>query len=85
MPSLAASAAATVKGFMTLKAESGIAGVLVNRVSGAHHYELVRDAAAHYTGLPCVGYIEKNVRAESARHAQNLSPDGWLSHGACAG
>ena len=65
----AASVAATVKGFMTLKAESGIAGVLVNRVSGAHHYELVRDAVAHYTGLPCVGYIEKHVNlALKSRH-----------------
>lgn len=45
----AASAAATVKGFMTLREDSGIAGVLVNRVSGTHHYELVRDAVAHYT------------------------------------
>ena len=42
----AVSAAATVKGFMTLREDSGIAGVLVNRVSGAHHYELVRDAVA---------------------------------------
>ncbi len=65
----AASAAATVKGFMMLKAESGIAGVLVNRVSGAHHYQLVRDAVAYYTGLPCVGYIEKNVNlALKSRH-----------------
>ena len=65
----AASAAATVKGFMTLREDSGIAGVLVNRVSGAHHYELVRAAVAHYTGLPCVGYIEKNVNlALRSRH-----------------
>lgn len=65
----AASAAATVKGFMTLREDSGIAGVLVNRVSGAHHYELVRDAVAHYTGLPCVGYIEKHVNlALKSRH-----------------
>lgn len=65
----AASAAATVKGFMTLREDSGIAGVLVNRVSGAHHYELVRDAVAHYTSLPCVGYIEKHVNlALKSRH-----------------
>ena len=44
----AASAAATVKGFMTLREDSGIAGVLVNRVSGAHHYELVRDASLYW-------------------------------------
>ncbi len=62
-------AAATVKGFMTRREDSGIAGVLVNRVSGAHHYELVRDAVAHYTGLPCVGYIEKHANlALKSRH-----------------
>ena len=47
------------QGLYDAREDSGIAGVLVNRVSGAHHYELVRDAVAHYTGLPCVGYIEK--------------------------
>ncbi len=38
---------------------SGIAGVLVNRVSGERHYGLVRDAVERYTGLPCVGYLAK--------------------------
>ena len=55
----AASVAATVKGFQTLVKDSGIAGVLVNRVSGERHYGLVRDAVERYTGLPCVGYLAK--------------------------
>ena len=55
----AASVAATVKGFQTLVANSGIAGVLVNRVSGERHYGLVREAVERYTGLPCVGYLTK--------------------------
>ena len=55
----AASVAATVKGFQTLVKDSGIAGVLINRVSGDRHYSLVREAVERYTGLPCVGYLTK--------------------------
>lgn len=56
----AASVAAQVKGFLTFVPDSGIAAVLVNRVSGESHYALVREAVAHHTGLPCVGYLKKN-------------------------
>ena len=56
----AASVAAQVKGFQTLVPDSRLAAVLVNRVSGAHHYGLVREAVAMYTGLPCVGYLQRN-------------------------
>ena len=55
----AASVAATVKGFQSLQEENGIAGVLVNRVSGQHHYDLIRTAVEHYTGLPCTGYLTR--------------------------
>ncbi|MBQ9197824.1 MAG: cobyrinate a,c-diamide synthase [Clostridia bacterium] len=65
----AASVAATVKGFQTLRPDSGIAGVLVNRVSGERHYGLVKEAVQRYTGLPCVGYLTKNQRlAFPSRH-----------------
>ncbi len=65
----AASAAAVVKGFQTLRPESGIRGVLVNRVSGQSHYELVRQAVMDYTGLPCVGYLTKQAVIElPSRH-----------------
>lgn len=65
----AASVAAQVHGFATLVRDSHIAGVLVNRVSGERHYALVREAVAHYTGLPCVGYLKKDVRLDlKSRH-----------------
>lgn len=65
----AASAAAVVKGFMTLREDHRIAGVLINRASGQRHYELARQAIAHYTGLPCVGYLPKNVGPDlKSRH-----------------
>lgn len=55
----AASAAATALGFVKYRADSGIAGVFVNRVSGERHYALVREAMAGI-GLPCVGFMPKD-------------------------
>ena len=55
----AASAAATALGFLKYRADSGIAGVFVNRVSGERHYALVREAMAGI-GLKCVGFMPKD-------------------------
>ncbi len=57
----AASVAATVKGFQTLREDSGICGVLVNRASGDRHYALIERAIGEYTGLECVGYLTKQA------------------------
>ena len=70
----AASVAATVKGFWTLRADSGIAGVLVNRVSGEKHYALVRQAVERYTGLPCAGYLTKQQKIELPSRHLGLVP-----------
>ncbi|MBR4234793.1 MAG: cobyrinate a,c-diamide synthase [Clostridia bacterium] len=65
----AASVAATVRGFQTLKPDSGIAGVIVNRVSGERHYSLIRQAIKDYTGLDCAGYLTKQAALElPSRH-----------------
>lgn len=65
----AASVAAQVKGFQCLREDSGLAGVLVNRVSGEHHYRMVEEAVKYYTGLPCAGYLLKNTSlALNSRH-----------------
>ena len=65
----AASVAATVKGFQTLKPDSGICGVLVNRASGDRHYELIKQAVKEYTGLDCAGYLTKQAAVElPSRH-----------------
>jgi hypothetical protein len=48
----AASVAAVVKGFRTMRSASHILGVLVNRVSSRAHYELVRGAVERYAGVP---------------------------------
>lgn len=72
----AASVAAQVKGFRTLREDSGLAGVLVNRVSGAAHYAQVSEAIRLYTGLPCVGYIPKNTRLDFPSRHLGLIPAG---------
>ena len=70
----AASVAATVKGFMTLREESGIAGVLVNKASGERHYRLVEEAVREYTGLPCAGYLTKQAAIELPSRHLGLVP-----------
>ena len=63
------SAAAEVKGFAEFDKEVKIAGVIVNRVSGAAHYEMIKTAVEKYTGIPCLGYLPKNNEITlSSRH-----------------
>ena len=56
----AASAAATALGFLKYRPDNTIAGVLVNRASSQHHYELIRQAMADI-GLVCVGWLPKDA------------------------
>ena len=69
----AASAAATVLGFVKYREDSGIAGVFVNRVSGERHYELVRAAMAGI-GLPCVGWMPKDKQLHMPDRHLGLVP-----------
>lgn len=65
----AASAAATVLGFLRFRRNSRISGVLVNRVSSSGHYKLVRDAIEEHTGLLTVGYLPKDAELTlNSRH-----------------
>lgn len=57
---IANSAAATVLGFQKMDESVEIRGVLVNRVSGEHHYKLIKEAVEHHTGVPCYGYLPKD-------------------------
>ncbi len=72
----AASVAATVKGFQMLTSDSGIAGVLVNRVSGESHYRLIERAVKRHTGLPCLGYLTKHTKLELPSRQLGLVPAG---------
>ncbi|PWC19093.1 cobyrinic acid a,c-diamide synthase [Brenneria roseae subsp. roseae] len=51
------SVAATVMGFRQFDPDLTIAGVIVNRVNSAEHYELLRHAIEHYCGIPVLGRL----------------------------
>ena len=65
----AASLAAAVRGFSGMTEDSRIAGVLVNRCSGEAHYGRVREAVEYHAGLPCLGWLPKDLSLRlSSRH-----------------
>jgi cobyrinic acid a,c-diamide synthase len=57
---VAASAAAMVLGFKMFDTDVDIKGVIVNKVSGEYHYNLIKEAIEHHVHIPCVGYLTKN-------------------------
>lgn len=57
---VAASAAAMVLGFKMFDTEVDVKGVIVNKVSGQGHYDLIKEAIEHHVGIPCIGYLTKN-------------------------
>ena len=71
----AASAAATALGFLKYRERSGIAGAIVNRVSGERHFALIRDALAK-VGLPCVGWLPKDGSLHMPDRHLGLVPAG---------
>ena len=71
----AASCAATALGFLRYRPSSGIAGALVNRVSGERHYGLVR-AALEAIGLPCLGWLPKDAGLRMPDRHLGLVPAG---------
>ncbi len=63
------SAAALVKGFKELDPRVNLAGVIINRVSGEKHYQMLREAIEAMTGVHCYGYVDtiQDISLES-RH-----------------
>ncbi len=57
---MARSAAALVQGFQQFDPRVRLAGVLLNRVGSARHAELCATAIRDRTGLPSLGYLERN-------------------------
>lgn len=53
------SAAAEVLGFTLYDPEVHIAGVIVNKVSGQAHYEMIKTVVERDVEIPCVGYLKK--------------------------
>lgn len=73
---MARSAAAIVKGFSSFDPDCHIAGVILNRLSGAAHYELMKEAVEKATGILCFGYVQKNVNVKLSSRHLGLIPAG---------
>jgi cobyrinic acid a,c-diamide synthase len=58
---MSSSAAAQVLGYKIYDKEIDLKGVIVNRVSGEKHYELIKKAIERDTGIKCVGYLRRNI------------------------
>ncbi len=56
---MARSAAAVVLGFQRLDPQISLVGVIANRVGGAGHARLLREAIEAETGLPLLGYFKQ--------------------------
>ena len=61
------SAAAQVMGYQQYDWDLDLAGVVINRVSGQHHYRLLKEAIERDTGVRCLGYLKRqdNLRLKS--------------------
>lgn len=54
------SAAAEVLGFKNFDKDLNIKGVIVNKIHGENHYNLIKDSVEKYTGIECLGYLKYN-------------------------
>jgi cobyrinic acid a,c-diamide synthase len=77
--------AALVKGCQTFDSEVNIAGVILNRVAGARHEAVIREAIEQYCRLPVVGVIPKlgdDATVIPGRHLGLVTPAEFDSHDA---
>ena len=72
--SMARSAAAVVLGFQQLDVSAPIAGVIVNRVGSAGHYELVKTAIEQVCHIPVLGYLLKHENLNIPERHLGLIP-----------
>ncbi len=59
---MARSVAAIIKGYQTLDKDLHIGGVILNRVSSAHHLEILTEAVEFYNKIPVVGALLSDQR-----------------------
>ncbi len=58
---ISSSAGAMVLGYKLYDKEVDIKGVIINRVSGRVHYDILKEVIERDTGIPCVGYLPSNT------------------------
>ncbi len=74
--SMAESAAAIVKGFETLRPKAAPKGIILNRVAGERHLQLVSDAIRDNCQAEILGYLPRTIEFEiPSRHLGLLTGD----------
>ena len=71
---MAGSAAAIVRGFETLDRGVRLAGVILNRVSGESHYQLLREAIERHCRAAVLGYMPKDESLKMPERHLGLVP-----------
>ncbi|WP_258112639.1 cobyrinate a,c-diamide synthase [Alicyclobacillus sp. SP_1] len=72
--SMARSAAAIVLGFQKMETDIPLAGVVVNRVAGERHYDMVKTAIEQVTGIPVWGYLTRQAELALPERHLGLIP-----------
>lgn len=66
---MSTSAAAMVLGYKEYDKDVDIQGVIINKVSGDYHYNLLKEAIERDTGIKCLGYLPKDLNISlNSRH-----------------
>ncbi len=76
---MARSAAALVAGYSQFSSDVNLAGVIVNKAGSRGHYELVAEAVEAETGIPCVGYLPRDLPVELPERHLGLVPAGEIN------
>ncbi|WP_181833199.1 cobyrinate a,c-diamide synthase [Bacillus taeanensis] len=72
--SMARSAAAVVKGFQLFAEGLNIAAVIVNKVGGEGHFQLVKKAIEQECNVPVIGYLKRELDIEMPERHLGLVP-----------
>lgn len=75
---MARSAAATVLGYTQFDKQLKVAGVILNRMSSAQHYEILKEAIETSTNIPCLGYVRKDQQIQLTSRHLGLVPAGEI-------
>jgi cobyrinic acid a,c-diamide synthase len=77
---MAGSAAAIVRGYETLQRGVRVAGVILNRVSGESHYQLLREAIERHCKARVLGYLPKDNQLRLPERHLGLVPAREATH-----
>ncbi len=73
---MSSSAAAMVLGYKLYDKSLDLKGVIVNKVSGKAHYEMIKDVIERDVQIPCLGYLPSNFNISlKSRHLGLIPPE----------